>query len=103
MAATIEDYRAHLFAKLANCQVPDHCRDGLVDYFSLRHLPGGFLTAVLENNLMEAFGRADDTNRSTMFNYVDFLYNYAPAPAWGSPAKVLAWVEDPKPVPFLFE
>jgi len=51
---------------------------------------GGFLTAVLENDLREAFGRADDYNRSNLFNIVRYLWNHFPAEAWGSREKVRA-------------
>lgn len=33
-------------------------------------MPGSFMTAVLENNLKEAIGRADMTNRSNLHNIV---------------------------------
>jgi len=58
------------------------------------HSPvGGFLTAVLKNDLMEACGRADDNNISALPAYAGFLYNYAPMECYGSPEKVRAWIE----------
>ena len=53
--------------------------------------PGGFVTAVLENDLSQAFARADDDNRRDMFEIVTFVYNKIPSPSWGSPEKVKAW------------
>ena len=53
---------------------------------------GGFLRAVLENDLREAFGRADIYNRSCMFEIVAWLWNEAPSTCWGSPEKVSAWL-----------
>lgn len=55
--------------------------------------PGSFLTAVLENDLMEAFGRADDINRERLFDYCSFLYNEAPPACFGSKEKVKLWIK----------
>lgn len=55
-------------------------------------MPGGFLTAVLENNLAEAFGRADDTNSRNLKNIVGYVYNHVPGSAWGSRAKIDQWL-----------
>ena len=46
--------------------------------------PGSFLTAVLENNLFEAFARADYVNQHNMFNIVSWIYNNAPITCHGS-------------------
>ncbi len=54
--------------------------------------PGGFLRAVLENDLAGAFGRADDDNRRAMHDIVCYVYNELPSQCWGSPAKVAAWL-----------
>ncbi len=51
-------------------------------------MPGGFLTAVLENNLSEAFGRADMDNTANMKNIVGYMYNNFPGNSWGSRAKI---------------
>jgi len=55
-------------------------------------LPGDFLTAVLSNDLMESFGRADDINRPRIYDYCVFLYNQAPSNCFGSPENVKNWV-----------
>lgn len=75
------------------CGVPIHDIDGLVRY-AFEGVPvGDFLEAVLENNLMEAYGRADETNTYAMLQIVTFVYNYMPAPCHGSPEKVAAWIK----------
>ncbi len=51
-------------------------------------MPGSFLTAVLENDLKEAFGRADIDNEANMKNIVGYMYNNFPSNAWGSKEKV---------------
>lgn len=56
--------------------------------------PGGFLQAILCNDLKEAMGRADGSNRRRVFEYVEWLYNFAPASCWGSPEKYRAWLNE---------
>lgn len=71
--------------------LPEHCRGGMRRYVEDGLMPGDFLTAVLENNLVEAFARADDINIHRLFDYANFLYNELPISAWGSPEKVERW------------
>ena len=55
--------------------------------------PGGFLRAVLENNLCEAIGHADDNNLPALRDIVGWVYNRMPSAAWGSREKYKAWIE----------
>ena len=74
--------------------IPDHCREGLRNYFLLGAPIGDFLNAVLCNKLVEAFGRADDINIDRLRDYANFLYNYAPSwpmRSWGSQEIVNEW------------
>lgn len=74
--------------------IPHHMRSGLDLYLRKGIMPGSFMTAVLENKLVDAFGRADDVNKHCLKEYAEFLYNYAPkvpVPAWGSPEIVAEW------------
>lgn len=73
--------------------LPPHMRQGVIDYLENGIPPGGFLQAVLENKLVESFGRADDDNRRVMWEWANWLYNYCPIPAWGSSEKVAQWIE----------
>lgn len=57
---------------------------------------GGFLRAVLENDLKEACGRADVTNRYRLFEIVNYCYNEIPGSGWGSPENVAAWLNKQK-------
>jgi hypothetical protein len=97
------DYRAHLRACLKECAVPLTLHEGLTEYLAARRPTGGFLQAVLENDLSGAAMRADPDNRLCLWEIVLFLHTYVPAPAWGSPEKVAAWLADPEPAPELFE
>ena len=75
--------------------IPEHCQDGLKRYIEDGIPPGSFLTAVLENNLVEAFGRADHINRDHIRDYCMWLYNEAPAVprSWGSREIVSKWIK----------
>ncbi len=54
---------------------------------------GDFVTAVLENNLMEAFSRADDENEIKMGEIIRYCYNEIPGNCWGNKERVRAWRE----------
>lgn len=66
--------------------------DALVAYRDEGQPVGGFLTALLTHDLMDACARADNTNLWLLPIYTAFLYNDMPSPAHGSPAKVAAWL-----------
>jgi hypothetical protein len=55
--------------------------------------PGDFLTALFNNDLKEAFRRADAENTAAMREWVIFMVNEMPADAQGSPEKVWAWIK----------
>ena len=83
---------------LEYASAPNHLGDGLKRYIEQRVPMGGFMTAVLENNLKEACGRADHINIRLLPEIVGWLYNEAPAQCWGSPAKVKEWLMPPAKV-----
>ena len=73
--------------------LPMHMRGAARDYLEHHVLPGEFLTAVLQNDLVGAFGQADSTNTTAMKLWAIWLYNECPNNAWGSPEKVKAWID----------
>lgn len=74
-------------------RLPEHMRDGFRRYID-RGIPGGsFMDAVLSNDLMGAFGRADEVNRARMFDTLVFLRNEAPAGCHGSRDRVRDWIK----------
>ncbi len=73
-------------------RLPEHMRDSARRYVEDGEPVGSFLRAVLENNFVEALGRADTQNRAAIFAWSAWLYNEAPMDAWGSPEKVTAWI-----------
>jgi len=69
-------------------QLPQHIREDFRMYIEQGVPQGGFMTALLSNNLKETFARADQRNNSYIPAYVDFLYWSVPADIWGSEEKV---------------
>lgn len=65
-------------------KVPEDLRPALQRYIEHGIPPGSFLEAVLTNNLMESFARADQCNRNRLFDIVKFLCNEVPILVWGS-------------------
>lgn len=55
-------------------------------------LTGGFLQAVISNDLREAMGRADEGSRQIVFQIVSYLHNDVPAGCWGSPGRWDEWM-----------
>lgn len=97
------EYLAHLRMRLTQTIVPPGLHDGLVNFIGARRPVGRFLTAVLENDLAAAIGRADADSQAGLSRIVCFLVNYAPTTCWGSPDAVRRWLADPAPAPEVFE
>ena len=99
-----ERYRQHLRNRLVYSNVPYHLHEGLVEYLVTRRPVGGFLTAVLSNDLTSACVKADPTSLARIADVVKFLVNFAPPSAWGSESIVASWLQAaPAPVPELYE
>ena len=73
--------------------IPEYMRGGLKRYIENGIEPGHFLAAVLQNDLRQACERADSTNMRLLFEYVQFLYNYAPSECWGSVVNYSGWIK----------
>lgn len=65
--------------------------DSLLEYVFNNCPTGGFLSAVLENDLSGAINRADLENRRCIADYVIFIWNYLPRDCWGSKERVDNW------------
>jgi hypothetical protein len=76
--------------------IPAHMIASLQRYIEKRIQPGGFLTAVLSNDLLGACERADDDNLRILPAYMGYLYNEAPGGCWGSPDTVKEWLAGPE-------
>ena len=53
--------------------------------------PGGFLSAVIENNLSKAVERGDYANRKALSDWVIWFFNYAPSGCFGSEKHYREW------------
>lgn len=73
--------------------IPDYMAPGLIAYIERGAEPGGFLAAVLANDLKGAFDRADNANLKALGSFVGYLFNEAPALCWGDKTRVDAWIK----------
>ena len=92
-------YRDHLRQGLVGFAVPEHLHEGLIEYLAARRPTGGFLQAVLANDLRGAVGRADEQSGPALPNIIMFLVNHAPASSWGTQEQVRTWLTTTGPVP----
>lgn len=66
--------------------------DALVRYFEDRIEPGSAFRAILENNLMGVFNKADSSTLKDLPFIMSWLYNYAPANLFGSKEAVSVYL-----------
>lgn len=78
--------------KMSEYGIPEYMHGGIIRYYENRIPPGDFLTAVIDNDLKEACGRADDTNRHCLFRYVMWFHNCAPTGSWGFTGAAAKWI-----------
>ncbi len=71
----------------------EHLIQSLRDYFEHGLQPGGFLTAVLSNDLIGACSRADVESAKLLWHIAYWCYNNLPSGCYGSHQNVIAWCE----------
>ena len=72
--------------------IPITTKETIDRYVQSRIPTGGFLYAVLTNDLFEAVGRADRYNRPALFDICNYIYNEIPYNCWGSKEAVEKWL-----------
>lgn len=73
--------------------IPPALRESL-EHYALEHRPtGGFLQAVIENNLAGAVTRGDPESLEAIKDLVWYVHNEMPSVAQGSPEAFKAWTE----------
>ena len=82
---------------------PPALMPGIVRHVIAGGRVGDFLTAVLNNDLMDALGKADLGNRAGMFDITCFIHNHTPNLCHGSPAKVKAWQAEEGALGFFYD
>lgn len=73
--------------------LPIDTKEAIDRYVKDRIPPGGFLYAVLTNDLFEAVGRADERNRHALFDICNYIYNEIPLGCWGNSKIVEEWLK----------
>jgi hypothetical protein len=63
------------------------------EYVNDRRKPGHFLCAVIQNDLAQAVGRADEHSIKVLRDIVGWFFNKAPAACWGSKERMDAWLD----------
>ena len=76
-----------------NYTIPVHTQEALERYVVHGIEPGGFLMAVLSNDLMRSFGRADSENINSIYSICTWLYNEAPSSCYGSFERVENYIK----------
>lgn len=74
--------------------VPEHIRAGITNYFEHGLHPGGFVSAVVANDLTRAVQSADHENRKHIPSITRWVSYNAPAGSRGSWASFDNWIED---------
>lgn len=78
---------------MTDYNIPKLIKQG-IDRYAKKGVPtGGFLKAVLCNDLFEAVGRAGDESESALKQIVQYVYNEIPGNCWGSLEQYDAWIE----------
>jgi hypothetical protein len=72
--------------------VPEHTRGALLRYRDKGYDPGGFMTAVLTNDLMGAISRADRENARALIEICRWVYMRMPRASWGDDDTVDQWI-----------
>lgn len=74
-------------------QIPPHMQEAIRRYVVQGLKPGGFLCAVIQNDLKMAVFQADDVNEPLIPLYVRWFYNHAPSACSGSPDHMQKWLD----------
>ena len=78
----------------AYAAIPTNIQGALIRYVESKILPGGFLCAVLCNDLFTAVGAADSGNLGALKLIVQYVYNNLPGSCYGSKEKIYRYVNE---------
>lgn len=73
--------------------LPEYLRSGIYSYIEKKVKPGGFLCALIENNLSEAILRFSGTLEELKFLIKWFRWE-VPSKCWGSNDKMILWLKE---------
>lgn len=74
--------------------IPQHTKEALDRWVENGWYPGGFLEAVLTNDLFGALGHADDMNRVAIFDICSYIYCELPHQCWHTREMMETWAEE---------
>lgn len=75
-------------------RIPSHLMGAIDRYIEHGLSPGGFLSAIIQNDLAGAFNRADSLSKEHIENIVTYFWNYVPDSCWGSPEAQRKWITE---------
>ena len=73
-------------------KIPARMLDPITRYVMNGTPPGGFLTAVITNNLLDASTRADKANEQLLRAYAQLFWWWTPRECHGSVERMEAWM-----------
>lgn len=73
-------------------KLPRYIAEGLDEFALYGYSPGGFLAAVLTNDLMTAACSADQNSLPAIANICRYVHNFLPGQCHGSREKYNAWL-----------
>ena len=71
---------------------PAHILDAIHSYAAFKKRPGGFVQALLRNDLMGAYRAADQPSLRGLGDVLRYLHREVPHSCWGSAATVEEWL-----------
>lgn len=73
--------------------LPSHIKDAIDEWAAFGRRQGGFVMAVLENDLLNAFSHADESNRQpkVMQDIIWYVHNETPMYSHGSAERCEKW------------
>ncbi len=71
---------------LTRYRIPAHLHDGMIEWAINAQRPGGFLSAVISNDLFQSFATADPQSAEALGGIVKWFYNSAPSRCHGKGA-----------------
>lgn len=74
-----------------NYTIPNDLLNELIAYGKQGKKPGQFVSAVISNQLMQAFARADEETQKAMPQIVKFICNQMPIGCYGSVNNFQEW------------
>lgn len=89
--AASEKLRELLVASLEEYHIPEHMHGGIVRYLLFGIIPGGFLQAIITNDLDRAKAVADQANKFTILLFIQWFREQAPPDSHGSQAAMDSW------------